>query len=60
MPIFARWIPIGVTAAAYLCFICCVGWWYNTYLRLQFDEMVDAFDEEKVRTSTFVNVKSDM
>ena len=41
----------------YLAFICYMGWWYNTYLRLQFDDLVDDMDKEIVTPSTFVNVK---
>ncbi|KAI9801261.1 MAG: hypothetical protein M1833_002831 [Piccolia ochrophora] len=50
------WLPVGVTGSCFLGF----GWWYNMYLRLHFDELVDAFDEESVGPSTFMHAKEDV
>ncbi|KAI9807221.1 MAG: hypothetical protein M1825_005939 [Sarcosagium campestre] len=54
------WLPIGVSGASFLGFICYMGWWYNTYLRMHFGDLVASFDAEEVGPSTFLHLKGNL
>ncbi len=39
------WLPIGISATAFLAVVAYIGWWYQRHLRFQFRELVDRIDE---------------